>query len=80
MRALTLTLMLAVPAAATEALFDANGCRACHKVGPRGGNAGPDLTLAGLRHSADWLEEWLADPLLYKPGTTMPRPGLEPGL
>lgn len=76
MRVLALLALLAMPASATEALFDAHGCRACHKVGPRGGNSGPDLTLAGVRRPADWLEEWLADPVLYKPDTTMPRQGL----
>lgn len=79
MRVLALTLLLASPAAATEALFDAHGCRACHKVGARGGNAGPDLTMAGVRRPADWLEEWLRDPVLYKPDTTMPRQGLGGG-
>lgn len=55
-----------------RAVFDAAGCRACHKIGERGGNAGPDLTLVGLRRSSDWLRRWLADPKAWKPDTEMP--------
>lgn len=60
-----------------RALFDARGCRSCHRVGRSGGDAGPDLTLAGLRRSPEWLDLWLTDPHGWKPDTRMPRPGLK---
>jgi mono/diheme cytochrome c family protein len=58
------------------ARFDASGCRACHRVGPRGGDAGPDLTLVGLRRPRAWLEAWLRSPRAWKPDTKMPEQGL----
>jgi cytochrome c553 len=63
-------------AAGPAASFDAHGCRACHKIGPRGGNSGPDLTLVGHRRPKDWLERWLASPRAYKHDTGMPEQGL----
>lgn len=80
MRAILAVLFLASGPAALasdpSALFDAHGCRACHKVGPRGGNAGPDLTLVGHRRPKAWLERWLASPRAYKHDTEMPEQGL----
>lgn len=58
------------------ASFDAHGCRSCHKIGARGGNAGPDLTMVGVRRPAAWLENWLASPRAYKHDTMMPEQGL----
>ena len=63
-------------AADPTALFDANGCRACHKLGERGGNSGPDLTLVGHRRPRPWIEKWLESPRAYKPDTEMPEQGL----
>lgn len=63
---------------AGRALFDAAGCRACHRVGDRGGNSGPDLSLVGVRRSSDWLRRWLASPLSWKSDTRMPEPRLRP--
>ncbi len=73
-----LALLLAATALASEpaALFDAHGCRSCHKVGHRGGNAGPDLTFVGHRRPKAWLDKWLASPRHYKPDTRMPEQGL----
>ncbi|MDX6769999.1 MAG: cytochrome c [Elusimicrobiota bacterium] len=69
-----LALLLAATALASEpaALFDSHGCRACHKVGHRGGNAGPDLTMVGHRRPQAWIDKWLASPRHYKPDTRMP--------
>lgn len=73
-------LLAAAPAAASgPALFDAAGCRACHAVSGRGGNAGPDLTFVGFRRSRAWLDAWLKDPRAVKADTLMPRPGLSEG-
>ena len=63
-------------AADAAARFDAHGCRACHKIGARGGNSGPDLTLVGHRRPKAWLEKWLASPRAYKHDTEMPEQGL----
>ncbi|MDP3542990.1 MAG: cytochrome c [Elusimicrobiota bacterium] len=75
-----LALILAASSAAASPnpalLFDAHGCRACHKIGAPGGNAGPDLTLVGHRRPRAWLEKWLASPRAYKHDTEMPEQGL----
>ena len=58
------------------ARFDAAGCRACHRIGPRGGDAGPDLTLVGFRRPRAWIANWLKSPRAWKPDTKMPDQGL----
>lgn len=63
-------------ASESAALFDAHGCRSCHKLGARGGNSGPDLTMVGHRRPKAWLEKWLASPRAYKHDTLMPEQGL----
>ena len=63
-------------AAETGRLFDAHGCRSCHKIGERGGNSGPDLTMVGHRRPRAWIEKWLASPRAYKHDTKMPEQGL----
>ncbi len=82
MRSWVLTILLfAAPGARAEdraALFDAHGCRSCHKIGERGGNSGPDLTAVGHRRPKDWLEKWLASPRAWKHDTRMPEQGLPP--
>ncbi len=70
---LGLTLLVSLARAGDgRALFDAAGCRACHSIGGVGGNAGPDLTFVGFRHTPRWLDAWLADPRAWKPDTLMP--------
>ena len=56
--------------------FDAAGCRACHRIGPLGGDSGPDLTLVGFRRPRGWIETWLKSPRAWKPDTKMPEQGL----
>jgi len=63
---------LAVAAPSGRALFDAEGCAACHRIAGRGGNAGPDLTLVGFRHGPGWLDLWLSSPHVWKSDTQMP--------
>ncbi len=63
-------------AVSPSALFDAHGCRSCHKIGTRGGNAGPDLTVVGHRRPRSWIEKWLASPRAFKHDTKMPEQGL----
>lgn len=74
--ALILAASSAAASPAPSARFDAHGCRACHKIGARGGNAGPDLTMVGHRRPKGWLEKWLASPRAYKHDTEMPEQGL----
>jgi putative heme-binding domain-containing protein len=45
-----------------QALFEANGCYGCHRVGERGSHAGPDLSDIGARRTADRLTESLVSP------------------
>lgn len=63
---------------AGKAYFSQVGCAQCHRVGADGGQVGPDLTMVGFRHSAQWLETWLKDPQAWKPGTLMPNKQLSP--
>ena len=58
------------------ARFDAAGCRSCHRIGPRGGDSGPDLTLVGVRRPRAWIENWLKSPRGWKHDTKMPDQGL----
>lgn len=65
---------------AGKALFTQAGCASCHKIGSQGSAVGPDLTLVGYRHSAEWLDLFIKDPQAWKPGTLMPNTRLaEPG-
>lgn len=63
---------------AGKAYFSQVGCATCHRVGGEGGVTGPDLTLVGFRHGAQWLDRWIADPQAWKPGTLMPNKQLSP--
>lgn len=57
---------------AGKALFDAHGCAACHKVGVKGGDSGPDLSFVGFRRSREWLDRWLGSPRAWKHDALMP--------
>ncbi|MBI4369462.1 MAG: cytochrome c [Elusimicrobia bacterium] len=61
-----------------QKFFDAAGCRSCHRIGNLGGNAGPDLTLVGIRRSKEWLHVWLKNPKAWKKNTLMPNFRLAP--
>lgn len=79
---LAAAVLAAPPASAADAgraLFDASGCRACHAVGGRGGNTGPDLSFVGFRREGRWLDAWLGNPRAVKPDTLMTHPGLSDG-
>lgn len=76
--------------AAGAALFEAKGCRSCHKLGDRGGSLGPVLDNEGLKvrgnlpmtfirgpHTVpQWLLEHFDDPQRIVSGSQMPTPGL----
>jgi nitric oxide reductase subunit C len=52
-------------------------CIACHAVGGKGGAVGPALDGVATRFTPAELDKWLADPQAVKPGTTMPKLGLD---
>lgn len=57
---------------AGKALFDKNGCIACHKIAGKGGTVAPDLTGVSQRLSDEDLFKRLKDPQQVKPGSVMP--------
>ena len=74
-----------------EKLFSAVGCMGCHisesnpEEAPHINNyknltkvQGPNLVGLGSKVSAEWLYEWLMDPLAYNPETKMPNLRLDP--
>ncbi|MDE2489787.1 MAG: cytochrome c [Elusimicrobia bacterium] len=73
---LALTALSARAGTTGRELFDAHDCVACHRVGFRGGEAGPDLTLVGVRHARAWIALWLKSPHAWRPSTLMPEQGL----
>src|SRR4051794_9504094 len=60
------------PTSAGKAYFTQAGCASCHKIGEYGSAVGPDLTLAGFRHDAKWLDLFIKDPQAWKKDTLMP--------
>jgi putative heme-binding domain-containing protein len=50
------------PAAGKTIYETKGGCAACHRIGERGGNLGPELTDIGRRRGAKFLEESLLKP------------------
>ncbi len=55
-----------------RAVYEAQGCSACHVLKGTGSAAGPDLTRAGARRDAEWFERFLKEPAAVKPGSVMP--------
>jgi ubiquinol-cytochrome c reductase cytochrome b subunit len=47
-------------------------CANCHIVDGAGGTEGPDLTHAGAKRDARWLQQWIADPEAVDPDAQMP--------
>lgn len=48
-------------------------CVACHQLGGQGGNAGPALDGVGSRRSAEYIKNWLKDPISMKADSKMPK-------
>lgn len=59
-------------AAAGKALFDQNGCIACHKIAGKGGTIAPDVTGVSQRLSDEDLYKQIEDPQQVNPGSVMP--------
>lgn len=55
-----------------EQIFEASGCRGCHKLGGTGGNIGPELDKVGARRSPEWLKKHFVTPSAVTAGSAMP--------
>jgi ubiquinol-cytochrome c reductase cytochrome b subunit len=60
---------------AGRALYQSQQCAGCHRIAGQGGEAGPDLTTVGLRHSAGWLHSFLESPSAFYEEARMPAYG-----
>ncbi len=62
--ALFLLIFFTAPVFATtgKALFNSEGCIACHTINGRGGSVGPDLSHAGSRRSFSWIKTQITNP------------------
>jgi putative heme-binding domain-containing protein len=49
-------------AARGSAVYERNGCAACHLIGDKGSVFGPELTRVGVGRSYDYLKQSLLDP------------------
>lgn len=58
--------------AAGKAVFNNEGCSACHKIGGVGGDVGPDLSDIGSRKDKDWLKKQITDPTAHFAHSVMP--------
>ena len=55
-----------------EQVFEASGCRGCHKLEGFGGIVGPELDRVGARRSPEWLKRHFLTPAAVTPGSGMP--------
>ena len=54
------------------AVYEAQGCSACHVLKGTGTAAGPDLTRVGARRADAWLRRFIKDPPAVQSGASMP--------
>jgi ubiquinol-cytochrome c reductase cytochrome b subunit len=54
------------------AVYEAQGCSACHVLKGTGTAAGPDLTRVGARRDERWLKRFIKDPPAVQPRSAMP--------
>jgi mono/diheme cytochrome c family protein len=62
-------------------LFTERGCRGCHALAPDEHSVStrvPHLAGIGSKVTADWLDQWIANPKTYNPDTAMPKVELTP--
>lgn len=50
-----------------QAVYTAEKCNLCHKIGDTGGKIGPDLTSVGTKRDAVWLAKYLQNPTPIDP-------------
>ncbi len=55
-----------------QQVFEASGCRGCHKLGGTGGIIGPELDKVGVRRSPEWLKKHFLTPSIVTAGSAMP--------
>ena len=55
-----------------KAVYAAQKCNICHKIGDTGGKLGPELTLVGTKRDAAWLAKYLPNPKAIDPKNKMP--------
>lgn len=55
-----------------QAIFKAQKCTMCHRVGNVGMKMGPELTLVGTRRDRAWLSTYLVNPKANNPKNVMP--------
>jgi sulfur oxidation c-type cytochrome SoxX len=56
-----------------KALFNSQGCSACHKINGSGGSLGPDLSNEGRKgRDSQWLKEQIRNPKAHFPNSVMP--------
>ncbi len=56
-----------------KALFQSQGCTACHMISGSGGNVGPDLSGEGEKgRSREWLKTQIRNPKAHDPKSLMP--------
>lgn len=62
------------PAAEGKKVYEKFSCSACHAIGGKGGNSGPDLTKTGAdaKHDAKFFEAKVKNPKASNPDTSMP--------
>jgi mono/diheme cytochrome c family protein len=53
-------------------VFEATGCRGCHKLDGVGGNLGPELDKVGAHRSPEWLKKHFLAPSAVTAGSAMP--------
>jgi mono/diheme cytochrome c family protein len=53
-------------------VFEASGCRGCHKLDGVGGVIGPELDKVGARRSPEWLDRHFLSPATVTAGSGMP--------
>jgi sulfur oxidation c-type cytochrome SoxX len=52
-------------------IFEEN-CSACHRIGKKGGDTGPDLSLIGSARDTAYIRRYVNDPSLVNPSSAMP--------
>lgn len=55
-----------------EAIYKAQKCSMCHRIGNAGAKMGPELTKVGATRNQAWLQKYLADPKAENPKNKMP--------
>jgi mono/diheme cytochrome c family protein len=61
-----------------EADYIEQGCPACHSINGIGGTLGPDLTNEGNKHDKAFIEQYLQNPSVVIPNSTMPAHPMPP--